>query len=161
MGGSVSFSLAAIPGNSGARLLASNKDPYYKDTISYWEEEPMVEIRVCASDELSDGDTRIQQVGGIELAILREQGELFAYRNLCPHQGGPACEGVRMPRVIEVIAADGAYRGKRFADDEMQIICPWHGYAFDLKTGVNPIDGRLRLAKFEAFERDGEIYVVA
>jgi nitrite reductase/ring-hydroxylating ferredoxin subunit len=119
----------------------------------------MPEVRVCAQDELANGATRIVRAGHVEVAVIRENGLYYAYRNWCPHQGGPACEGVRTPRVEEIIDEAGLYLGKRYVESDLHIICPWHGYAFHLADGVNVCDPKLRLQKFEVAERDGHVYV--
>lgn len=119
----------------------------------------MAGIRVCEEGDLADGAVRIVTAGNVELALIHENGVYYAYRNWCPHQGGPACEGVRMPRVEEVIDAAGLYLGKRYEESDLHIICPWHGYAYHLADGVNVCDAKLRLQKFEVVEREGGIYV--
>jgi nitrite reductase/ring-hydroxylating ferredoxin subunit len=91
--------------------------------------------------------------------VIRHGGKYYAYRNHCPHQGGPACEGLRMPQVKELIDENGVYHGKTFDHSDMHIVCPWHGYEFHLSDGVHVADKRLRLQKFEVIERNGEVYV--
>jgi nitrite reductase/ring-hydroxylating ferredoxin subunit len=39
--------------------------------------------------------------------VIRHREKYYAYRNLCPHQGGPACEGLRMPQVVDQIGKGG------------------------------------------------------
>jgi nitrite reductase/ring-hydroxylating ferredoxin subunit len=119
----------------------------------------MPEILVCREHELADGAVRIVRTGELEIALIRHGGKYFAYRNLCPHQGGPACEGIRVPRVVDRIDADGHYLGQTYDDSDMHIVCPWHGYEFHLSDGVNVCNPRLRLKKFEVRERDGQVYV--
>lgn len=63
----------------------------------------MPDILVCKDNELADGAVRIVQHGPLQIAVIRHGGRYFACRNFCPHQGGPVCEGVRMPRVIDVV----------------------------------------------------------
>ena len=116
-------------------------------------------IRVCARDEIADGGCRIVTVGEIEIGVLRQGGEFYAYQNLCPHQGGPACEGVRMAGIRENIDGNGNYLGQLLDEDDMHIVCPWHGYEYHLKTGINVADDRLRLRRFEIVRQEGDIYV--
>ena len=40
------------------------------------------------------------------------------------------------------------------------IVCSWHGYEFDLKTGVNQGSDKIKLRKAKLEEKDGNIYVV-
>jgi nitrite reductase (NADH) small subunit len=52
--------------------------------------------------------------GDKTMCVANLGGQFFALDNTCIHQGGPLGEGV-----VE--------KGK--------IVCPWHGWAYDLKTG--------------------------
>ena len=118
----------------------------------------MREIRVCGEGELSDGAVRIVRIDALEIGVIRHAGKYFAYRNMCPHQGGPACEGIRMPGVRALIK-EGLFEGNTFDNDDMHIVCPWHGYEYRLSNGENVCDPRLRLQKFEVVEREGAVYV--
>lgn len=55
------------------------------------------------------------EVGGQSLAIFNIAGTLYAIENTCPHRGGPLAEGMMAGQ---------------------EVICPWHGSRFDVKTGV-------------------------
>jgi len=121
----------------------------------------MAETLVCKAGEIAEGGVRIVHTAKYEIGVIRHGGRYYAYRNHCPHQGGPACEGLRMPQVKELIDANGVYNGKTFDHDDMHIVCPWHGYEFHLADGCHVIDRRLRLQKFDVIERDGAVYVAA
>ena len=64
----------------------------------------MAEVLVCKDGEIADGGVRVITAGEVEIGVIRQGGKYYAYRNHCPHQGGPVCEGVRMPQVLDVIA---------------------------------------------------------
>jgi len=117
------------------------------------------EILVCEAGALADGATRIVYEGDLEIGVVRHAGQYYAYRNYCPHQGGPACEGIKMPAVRTLIDDKGLYTGQTFDESDMRIVCPWHGYEYHLTTGVNVCDARIRLKKFDVIERDGSVYV--
>jgi nitrite reductase (NADH) small subunit len=119
----------------------------------------MPEIQVCRENELADGAVRILKLEELEIAVIRHGGKYYAYRNLCPHQGGPACEGVRVPQVVDRLDANGHFIGQGHDESDIHIVCPWHGYEFHLSDGVNVSDRRLRLKKFPVRERDGGVYV--
>lgn len=51
---------------------------------------------------------------GLEIALFKINGEIFALDNRCPHMGGPLGEG-------EI--------------EDCTLTCPWHGWQFDPKTG--------------------------
>jgi len=104
----------------------------------------MTEILVGPSSELADGDYRVVAVGALEVGIFRLSDRLVAYENRCPHSGGPVCQGRLFNRVEEIIMPDQTSRGMRFGR-ERHVVCPWHGYEFDLETGRHPGDARMRL----------------
>jgi nitrite reductase/ring-hydroxylating ferredoxin subunit len=127
---------------------------------STWEQKKkMPEIRVCGPDELADGSVRIVSVKNLEIAVIRHGGRYYAYHNHCPHQGGPACEGVRMPQVSDQLDDNGRFIGHAYDENDIHIVCPWHGYEFHLKDGVNVSDPKVRLKKFNVTERDGGIFL--
>jgi nitrite reductase/ring-hydroxylating ferredoxin subunit len=59
------------------------------------------ELFVAKSADLPDGQRKIVPNGNNEIGVYRVNGELYAYLSLCPHQGGPACEGLLMAQVEE------------------------------------------------------------
>jgi nitrite reductase/ring-hydroxylating ferredoxin subunit len=120
----------------------------------------MPEVFVGRSQDLKEGERRIVTSGPHSVGVLRANGKLYAYRNECPHQGGPVCEGLMVHKVEEIIAPDKTYRGMRYNRDELNIVCPWHGWEFNIETGRCAGDGRHGLRKYPVVERQGEIYVV-
>ena len=86
-------------------------------------------VRVMAASELPPpGEAREADCAGRVICIANSNGQLAAMDNLCPHRGGPLGQG---------IVEDG------------KLICPWHAWAFDVKTGVAVHSPR---AKVEVFE---------
>ncbi len=63
------------------------------------------------------------------------EGQFYAYANMCLHQGGPACEGLIMHQVEDVIGPDKTWVGQKFSEERVNFVCPWHGYEYDIKTG--------------------------
>jgi nitrite reductase/ring-hydroxylating ferredoxin subunit len=57
---------------------------------------------------------------GVRVRVLTEGGSLLAHSTRCPHLGGP---------LEEAPVTNGC------------VVCPWHGYRFDLRTGCSA-DGR-------------------
>jgi nitrite reductase (NADH) small subunit len=119
----------------------------------------MPELRVCKKGEIADGGTRLVKSGQTEIGVIFHKGAYYAYRNVCPHQGGPACEGLKMPQVVERIGDQGVYLGQDFDENDLHIVCPWHGWEFHLTDGTHVIDSRHRLKKYDVIERGDEIYV--
>jgi nitrite reductase/ring-hydroxylating ferredoxin subunit len=120
----------------------------------------MAEKFVAKSSEFKDGDRRIVFIGDHEIGVFRHEGQIYAYSNVCLHQGGPACEGILINNAVDVIAPDRTYQGQTFGD-EMHFVCPWHGWEYDLKTGEMVGDRKQKLRKYEVIKRGDEIYVVA
>jgi nitrite reductase/ring-hydroxylating ferredoxin subunit len=71
-------------------------------------------VKVARTDELSPGQARLVEAGGKEIALFNVAGRFHAIDNNCTHVGGPLCEG-------ELSGTE--------------VICPWHGAAFDVTTG--------------------------
>lgn len=124
-----------------------------------WSEE-MAEWLVGKVSEIKDGDRKIVTAGKREIGVFHKGGAFYAYSNTCLHQGGPACEGMMINNVVDVIDKDRLYQGQTYGD-EMHFVCPWHGYEYDLKTGECIGDRKQKLRKYEVVRRGDEIYVVA
>ena len=73
-----------------------------------------------------------------------------------PERG--AVEGISQ-KVEENLAADRTSLGMKFSEEHTHIVCPWHGYEFDIETGAVPANKKMRLRKFEVKLRDGDVYV--
>ena len=85
--------------------------------------------------EFADGNYRVLKVDSFEFGIFRQGDRLIAYENHCPHDGGPVCQGKVIPRVEEELAPDQTSRGLRFSKKQ-NIVCPWHGWEFDIEFGT-------------------------
>ena len=117
------------------------------------------EVLVGHRSEFAGGARKIVSVGRREIGVLEHDGEFFAYENRCVHQGGPVCEGRILGRVEVVLNEDKTVAGERFSATETHLICPWHGYEYDLRTGRCVADRRLGLRRYEVIEKGDEIYV--
>ncbi|MFI5783081.1 Rieske (2Fe-2S) protein [Nocardia sp. NPDC051570] len=116
-------------------------------------------VRVGGTDDIPELGRLVVDVGDRTIGIFRVQGRLYAYDNVCPHQGGPVCQGRVMPKVRENIDAEKKAHGMGYDRSEMHIVCPWHGAEFVIATGVHAGISTLRLTSVDVRERDGEIYV--
>ncbi len=90
----------------------------------------MAQHVVASADEIAEGGRKIVEVAGRSIGVFHINGEFFALRNRCPHQGGPLCEG-KLGSWIEA-SAPGEYDVSRANEI---IRCPWHGWEFDVRTG--------------------------
>lgn len=120
----------------------------------------MPEVYIGSEFEFEEGGRRVVAHNGLEIGVFRHKGRFFAYENYCAHQGGPVCQGQIYQRVVEDFAQDGTSLGFRFSEDHSHIVCPWHGYEYDLESGRFPTNPKLRLRSFEVTVRDGDVYVV-
>jgi nitrite reductase (NADH) small subunit len=119
----------------------------------------MREVNVGAAAEFSDPGRKIVGFGGFEVAVFKLDGEFYAYLNLCPHMGGPVCQGKMIAKVEEIIADDKTSKGMAFSKTKMHIVCPWHGFEFDIRTGVHPGNARARLRKIKVEVADGDVVI--
>src|SRR3954453_8921809 len=99
----------------------------------------MAEIQVCREGDFADGGVMVVTAGSVEIGVIFSKGQYYAYRNRCPHQGGPACEGLKMPRVVEKIGDKGVHLAQEFHESDMHILSPLHGWEFHLKDGTHVI----------------------
>jgi nitrite reductase/ring-hydroxylating ferredoxin subunit len=117
--------------------------------------------RVADSHRITEGEGFIATVGDREVGIFRVKGALHAWENRCVHQGGPVCTGRVLGRTELVLAADKTIIREERSEDEIHIACPWHGWEFNLETGVCAALPSRRLRRVEVAERDGEVYLEA
>lgn len=95
----------------------------------------MQTIRVCRTDELDEGGKIVVDAGGVEIGVFRQGGDYFAWKNQCPHQGGPVCQGRLFTKVIEKLDDGKRSLGRDYEEGVAHIVCPWHGLEFDVRTG--------------------------
>lgn len=72
-------------------------------------------LDVASTDELTPGSRRVIDVDGVAVAVFNLDGEYFAIKDECPHDGGDLANGELEGEVI---------------------ICPRHGARFSIKTGA-------------------------
>ena len=121
----------------------------------------MAEQFVGKASEFKNGDRQIIRIGEQEIGIFRHEDQFHAYSNFCLHQGGPACEGLTIAGVKEKLREDKTSVGLYFDEKSMHFVCPWHGYEYDMFTGEQVADRRLKLKKYQVVQKGDEVYVVA
>ena len=97
-------------------------------------------VRVCRLADVVDDELRAFAVHGVTWPVIvtRTNGELIACPGVCPHE--------------DVALADGELR-------EGALVCPAHGYAFDLRTGRCVGDPSLELRRYPITLVGDELYV--
>jgi nitrite reductase (NADH) small subunit len=95
--------------------------------------------RICFASEVpGEGEVAEFTVQGRPLCVAHVNGVIAVLDGVCPHEGGPLGEG---------IVEDG------------RVVCPWHAYAFDPRSGVADQDPEVKAEVFEAKIEDGELRV--
>ena len=120
----------------------------------------MAEVFVAKVADFPDGDRKIVQSGAHDIGVFHWEGQFYAYSNLCLHQGGPACEGLIMHQVEDVIGPDKTWIGQKFSDSQVNFVCPWHGYEYNIETGACAGDPKLKLRSYPVVVKDAGIFVV-
>lgn len=75
--------------------------------------------RVARLDEVPRGRGLRVRIDDVEIGLFRVGDAIHAMENLCPHAGHPLSEGL----------LDGCV-----------VVCPLHGWDFDVTTGFKPGD---------------------
>ena len=95
------------------------------------------------------------EVGGRELAVVSWGGELYAVRNVCPHQSQSFVGG----QVRHEFCPTGVAGEIELGDDEPVIVCPWHIWEFRLRDGTCSRDPSKRVKSYPVEVREGSVYV--
>jgi len=96
-------------------------------------------VRICSESELPpEGEVAEFTVQGRALCVAHIGGAVAVLDGVCPHEGGPLGEG---------IVEDG------------KVVCPWHGYPFDVHTGATEQDPDLKVEVLESSLVGGDVLV--
>lgn len=96
----------------------------------------MAFVKVGSARQLAAGEVMEAVVNGTPYAVCNVDGDLHAVRGVCPHHGGPL--------------GQGALHGN-------MLVCPWHAWEFDCRTGQNDYDDRVKIETFAVVVKDGDI----
>jgi ferredoxin-nitrite reductase len=83
---------------------------------------------VVAVADIPEGGAKLARVRGEEMAIFKNDGKVFGVQNTCPHEGGQLCNGWL---------------------ESGEVVCPLHGYKFNLQSGVCSTDPKLKIKVFK------------
>jgi nitrite reductase (NADH) small subunit len=98
----------------------------------------MAFVTVARVEDVPPGTIAHVRAGEEEIAVANVDNEFFATQGQCLHLRGPLGEG----------RLDGAV-----------LSCPWHGWQYDIRTGLNEFDHAIQLKTYEVRVEDGEIKV--
>lgn len=93
---------------------------------------------LCSIDQLQEGRFAFDTADGDTLLVIQAAGQVQVIEGLCPHQYFPL----------------------EFADleDDSVLVCPLHGWRFDVTTGQSPDVAQICLRRWPAEVRDGKVY---
>ena len=95
-------------------------------------------VTVARVEDIPPGTVKHVQAGEEEIALANVDNEFFATQGHCLHLQGPLGKG----------ELEGAV-----------LTCPWHGWQYDIRTGLNEFDHAIELRTYEVRVEDGEIQV--
>jgi len=95
-------------------------------------------VKVCKTTDVKAGCGRSIEINGKALALFNVDGGFYAINDVCGHRGGPLGEGEL---------------------DGKTVICPWHGWRYNVTTGENELVPDLPTQKYEV-KIDGEDILV-
>ncbi len=87
----------------------------------------MAFVKVGSLAKLPPGSLAQVEVGENTFALCNVNGELHAMDGICPHAAGPL--------------GQGALHGHT-------VVCPWHGWEFDCRTGSLDVDPDFQIPTF-------------
>jgi nitrite reductase (NADH) small subunit len=95
-------------------------------------------VTVARVGEIPPGTVKTVHAGEDELALANYDGSFYATQHACLHLKGPLGEGL--------------LEGPLLA-------CPWHGWRYDVRTGLNDFDHAIQLETFEVRVEGDEVQV--
>ena len=128
-------SLYSLLWDQDEEMMRTREDALAERGSRASEQDPLEAISLGTPDAVRRDLPRIIEFGGHRFSIVEVAGEFLAHSIECPHLLGP----------LEACPVE---------DDA--IVCPWHGYRFDLRSGESA-DGRsLRLRRAPRVALDDE-----
>lgn len=114
---------------------------------------------VAEEGEIAPGERIIVQIEGKEIAVFRDDdGETYhAYLNWCPHQGGPVCEGELTGTCEAHFDEEELTTTEKWVYEDEILVCPWHGWEFDINTGDSLSREGIKLPTFNIEVEAGDI----
>mgnify|MGYP001163733366 FL=1 len=119
----------------------------------------MQAFRVGYVSDFKNRGKKVILVDKEEIGIFRIDDKFYAWKNICPHQGGPVCQGRLYPLVKEKLDNINQSHGRFYDKDNLNIVCPWHGLEFDIRTGKHPGNPNLSLSGLPIKIESESVYV--
>src|ERR671934_2576135 len=112
--------------------------------------------RVCGMDALQPGEKRGFEVNGRPIVLVRAlDGSFHALTDICPHQGARLSGGHLGGAIVS-----GEVGASLLTRSGEVLRCPWHNFAFDVRTGRSLLEPeRYRARTYRVHVEDGAVVV--
>ena len=97
-------------------------------------------VKVCKKNDLAPGSGKTVDVNGKAVAVFNVDGTFYAIADTCVHRGGPLGEGELDGKIVA---------------------CPWHGWRYDVTTGVNQLNPAVTVSKYDVKVEGDDVLVSA
>lgn len=97
-------------------------------------------VKVAKKSEIPTDRGLAVEANGKPLVLFKVKDKVYAMDRTCPHRGGPLDEGGLNGNLV---------------------MCPWHGWEFDVTTGACLFDHAVKQPTFEVKEEGDDVYVEA
>ena len=95
-------------------------------------------VSVAQVNDIPPGQGKTIQVGGKNIAVFNVEGTFYAVDDTCLHRGGPLGEGELTGHLVA---------------------CPWHGWKYDLRTGISITNPAAKVGCYETKIEGEELYI--
>lgn len=92
---------------------------------------------VARASDLGDGERLLVELNGRSIGIFNLSGRYYGLLNRCPHRGAELCKGQVSGMVCSEAPGEFEYDRTR-----PLVLCPWHGWEFDITSGQSFFDPR-------------------
>ncbi len=108
---------------------------------------------VAVVGEIPPGQRKLVEISGRTIGVFNVHGSYVAVLNLCPHENAPVCLGRLTGTTLN--STPGEFKWGR--EGEI-LVCPWHGWEFDITTGECLADRR-KLHRYPVSVEEDTIYL--
>jgi nitrite reductase (NADH) small subunit len=95
-------------------------------------------VKVCKTTDIAAGTGKTVNVNGTAIAVFNVDGTYYAIDDTCIHRGGPLGEGELQGKIA---------------------ICPWHGWRWDVTSGVNQLNPAVSVKTYEVIVEGEDVSV--
>lgn len=112
---------------------------------------------VADVEDLPPGEHEVVEVDGNEVGVFNVGGEYRAYTNWCPHHGAPVCTGSVHGTTEASYDREELELELEWVKEDRVLLCPWHGWEFDLVSGETLHSHPSRLVDHDVHVEDGQV----